>query len=356
MGGLRLLGEGCSFFVDGWNLFDTFLVVTAITDFAVLQHLSDRSSLDMFVALRFLRLVRLARMVRLLRFFKEMWLLVSGLIDAMRTTLAWAWLIIGLITYVVAILTTRLFGQRHGDVGTVFRSMYTLFCVMTTEGWVKIARETMEVEPWAWIVFVGFLCVTTFAVMNVVVAIIVQKTLERANSRQDELMTKKGEKEKRACQKVKHLFTVADTDNDGELTRKEFMESLQKKEVQQYLHEINIDVRSAESLFDILDYDESGSLDASEFMDGVMSARGEAKAKDVLAMTCDIWKAEKKGLAAVASLKDHGEECLGQLDDTVWLLGEDLRNLEKCMQQQESRSPNTPGGRKTWRKSVTHMH
>merc|ERR1712139_124169 len=56
---------------------------------------------------------------------------------------------------------------------------------------------------------------------------------------------------------------------------------------------MGIDMRSAEGLFDILDYDDSGSLDVTEFMEGCMRARGGAKAKDVLAMQCDLWRTQE---------------------------------------------------------------
>jgi len=83
-------------------------------------------------------------------------------------------------------------------------------------------------------------------------------------------------------------------DGDGELTQVEFLQSLENPSVIQHLHEVDVDVRQAENLFDILDFDESGSLNAEEFIEGLMTARGEAKAKEVLAVQCDMWKVERK--------------------------------------------------------------
>ena len=53
-------------------------------------------------------------------------------------------------------------------------------------------------------------------------------------------------------------------------------------EIIKALFEVGIDVKQAQQLFDILDYDESGELDAQEFIHGILRARGEAKAKDIL--------------------------------------------------------------------------
>merc|ERR1719171_1343710 len=59
------------------------------------------------------------------------------------------------------------------------------------------------------------------------------------------------------------------------------------------LHAVEIDLRSAEGLFDIMDYDDSGHLDAKEFIEGCMRARGDAKAKDILAVQCDLWRTQE---------------------------------------------------------------
>merc|ERR1719487_2095589 len=89
------------------------------------------------------------------------------------------------------------------------------------------------------------------------------------------------------------VFQLADADGNSELTKMEFTAALQDKEVRRNLHDVGIDLRSAEGLFDILDYDMSGDLDIKEFIDGCMRARGDAKAKDVLAAQCDLWRTQQ---------------------------------------------------------------
>ena len=93
-----------------------------------------------------------------------------------------------LLVYTFGIFATRMIGQeQRGDpeirkyFGTVPRSMFTLFQVTTTEGWATIARKAMERQPWTESFFLFYLYVTTFAVMNVVVAVIVENTLDQAS-------------------------------------------------------------------------------------------------------------------------------------------------------------------------------
>jgi len=58
--------------------------------------------------------VRLARAVRLLPSFKEMWLLLRGLTDSLRTLL-WTLVIIIGVLYIFAIAATEIVGQNDDD-------------------------------------------------------------------------------------------------------------------------------------------------------------------------------------------------------------------------------------------------
>ncbi|MEN8720014.1 MAG: ion transporter, partial [Oceanococcaceae bacterium] len=65
--------------------------------------------------------------------------------------------------------------ETHPDwFGTLGASFYSLFQIMTLESWsMGIARPVMEVHPWAWAFFVPFILVSTFTVLNLFIAIMV---------------------------------------------------------------------------------------------------------------------------------------------------------------------------------------
>jgi voltage-gated sodium channel len=48
----------------------------------------------------------------------------------------------------------------------------TLFQIMTFDGWPDIARQVMKVYPWAWLPFVVFVIITSFVVVNLIIAVI----------------------------------------------------------------------------------------------------------------------------------------------------------------------------------------
>jgi len=360
--GLRMYVHKSYFWypLQGWNLFDFILVTTAVVDllvsFAVMAGARDDDSgiMSIFLSLRTLKIARIIRPLRLLRFFKELWLLFSGVLSSIRT-LCWTWILILLTIYVFGIFTTRALGLAFGcqqvdgvspnaslvnvslagvqiaecsaegalmneKFGSVSRSMYTLFQLITTEGWADVARASMVLEPMIWIFFVLFMSLTTFAIMNVVTAVIVENTLLQALDLRQDVMKKLEDEKTQAMNKIFDVFEIADTDGDRTLNKEEFLIALEKPEVKLLLHDVEIDLRNAGILFDILDYDQSGTLDAAEFLDGCMRARGEARAKDVLALQCDLYRTQRYLKDAVERLSDSVEDRFEKLlEDAQWL-------------------------------------
>ena len=71
--------------------------------------------------------------------------------------------------------------------GSVGRSMYSLFQIMTLESWsMGIVRPVMKVYPFAWAFFVTFILVTSFAVMNLFIGIIVDAMQQQSLEDQQE--------------------------------------------------------------------------------------------------------------------------------------------------------------------------
>jgi len=83
--------------------------------------------------------------------------------------------LLSLVFYVSAVMATKLFGEGFPDwFGNIGASLYSLFQIMTLESWsMGIVRPVMESYPLAWLFFVPFILVTTFAVLNLFIAIVV---------------------------------------------------------------------------------------------------------------------------------------------------------------------------------------
>ena len=166
----RLAAEGPAFFRRGWNLFD--FAVIAVTLIPATGNLSV------------LRALRILRVLRLVSVVPQMRKVVEALLHAIPGLGSISSLLL-LVFYVGAVMATRMFGEAFPEwFGSIGASMYSLFQIMTLESWsMGIVRPVMEVFDWAWAFFVPFILLTSFAVLNLFIAVIVDamQTLHTAD-------------------------------------------------------------------------------------------------------------------------------------------------------------------------------
>jgi len=112
--------------------------------------------------------------LRLVTLVPSMKRVIGGLLSALPG-LGSVTAIIGLIFYVSAVIATKLFGAAFPEwFGTLGDSAFTLFQVMTLESWAMgIVRPVMEVFPNAWVFFLIFILASTFTLLNLFIAVIV---------------------------------------------------------------------------------------------------------------------------------------------------------------------------------------
>ncbi|MCR9124976.1 MAG: ion transporter [Rhodobacteraceae bacterium] len=168
---LKLVAYGHRFFRNGWNIFDFVVVGIALVPAA--------QGLSVLRAMRILRVLRVISVAPSLR------RVVEGFVTALPG-MGSVFLLMAIIFYIGAVMATKLFSasfpEWFGDLG---RSAYTLFQIMTLESWsMGIVRPVMEVYPYAWMFFVPFIMVTTFAVVNLLVGLIVN-SMQDAHSAED---------------------------------------------------------------------------------------------------------------------------------------------------------------------------
>lgn len=159
---LRIYAFRGRFFRDPWGVFD--LVVVAIA------WLPASGPLAVLRALRVLRVLRLVSAIPSLRIVVEAML---GALPGMGSIA----LLLGLIFYVFAVMATKLYADALPErFGTLGASMFTLFQLMTLDGWVgDIVGPVIENgHPWALLFFIPFILLATFIVLNLFIGIIVE--------------------------------------------------------------------------------------------------------------------------------------------------------------------------------------
>ncbi|WP_420848783.1 ion transporter [Prauserella marina] len=173
---------GKDFFRDPWNVFDTVVVSIALIP-----------ATGPFAVLRALRILRVLRLVSLVPSMRKV---VAGLLAAVPGMASIAALL-GLVIFVAGVMATKLFGGiAPDDFGGLGTSLFTLFQVMTGEAWPDIAKAIMEEAPLAWIFFVVYILVSSFAVLNLFIAVIVSAMEDQLR---DEM---KAEEERQAAEQL----------------------------------------------------------------------------------------------------------------------------------------------------------
>ena len=163
--GAKFAAYRMSFWRNGWNCFDFIVVGIALAPGAGIWGV--------------LRSLRVLRILRLLTVIPQLRRVVAAFIHAIPG-LSGVVALMAIFYYTFGVLVTSLFGDAFPEwFGSLGRSFYTLFQIMTLESWsMGIVRPVMETFPWAWAVFVPFIIVATFTILNLFIGIIVSTMQE----------------------------------------------------------------------------------------------------------------------------------------------------------------------------------
>jgi voltage-gated sodium channel len=162
---MKLWAERLSFFKSGWNIFD-FLII-GISLFPNSGTVS------------ILRALRIFRVLRLITRLPKLKVIVESVLYSLPS-IGWISLLLLVIFYIFAVLATTLFGTSFEEwFGSIGSSFYTLFQILTLESWsMGIVRPMMEEFPYAYLIFIPFILITSFIVLNVFIGVIVNSMSE----------------------------------------------------------------------------------------------------------------------------------------------------------------------------------
>jgi voltage-gated sodium channel len=148
------------FFRDWWNVFDFAMTVPVLIP-------GVRESTTA------LRVVRLLRVFRIVSALPEMRVLVAGLGRSVAPLLSMGVLVI-LLFYAYGMVGWILFSDHDpANWGSLGQAMLTLFSILTLEGWTTIQDTALEFSSWSWVYFVSFILISSFVLINMVVAVLI---------------------------------------------------------------------------------------------------------------------------------------------------------------------------------------
>ncbi|KAJ3361104.1 Cation channel sperm-associated protein 1 [Allomyces javanicus] len=180
-----------AYFKVGWNIFDFSIVLSSILSFLLPVLLNAAVSFNPKV-IRLLRVFRAFRAIRSLRalraisFLKSLQVLVEALlasIPAMSSILA----LIALALYVFAVIARVIYAKLDPHhFGSLPRSMFWLFSLMTLDDWSKIWIENKDAAPDIFAFLFAFLFLESFVFLNLFVAVIVSN-LDESSKRMERI-------------------------------------------------------------------------------------------------------------------------------------------------------------------------
>lgn len=153
------------FWRSGWNVFDLAVVIIAVIPGS-----------GPWAVLRSLRVLRVLRLLTVIPSLRKV---VAAFLHSIPG-LAGVCAVMSIFFYTAGVLATKLFGPSFPDwFGSLPRSLYSLFQIMTLESWsMGIVRPVMSEFPWAWAFFVPFIIIATFTILNLFIGIIVSTMQE----------------------------------------------------------------------------------------------------------------------------------------------------------------------------------
>lgn len=154
------------FLLDGWNLFDTLVVVGSLIP------------VDNSEAVLLGRLLRIFRVLRLVSVVPELRSLINSLLRAIPK-MGYIALLMFIIFYIFFYIFGAMGSMFFASVdeylwGDVSIAMLTLFRIATFEDWTDVMYATMEAYPFSWIYYLVFIFLTAFVFLNMMVGTVLE--------------------------------------------------------------------------------------------------------------------------------------------------------------------------------------
>jgi len=336
---LRFFVLGISALKDHWVKFDFFLVMTsAITQWIMQPIFAQHKKNDLaFVSvMRTARLARLARSFRLLVKFRQLWMLVRGLLFSAKMVV-YTLITLCIILYVFAAVGVEFIRLDYGyvsgsgnfsleyrvDVEKYFPSlpltMLTLLQFVCMDSIGSIYRPLIQENPSLAVYFVAIILIVAVVFMNIVTAVLVNGALEQAAEDKEMQRSEQEKKKKKLMKQLYDMFARLDEDESGMVDRDELLNATEEDK---YLLNEFMELKDPLEVFDQLDIDGDGSLEIDEFCEGLFEC--------AMSNTPIELKRIDKRIDAMRKHQSHIEVELQTMTDHVMKLTSSVQESLQC--------------------------
>lgn len=291
-----------------WNLFDTTLVMQALYDELAAKFLDTQGqSLSFMRLLRLLKLGKVFRMLRALKAVRELRTMLRSVIESIMS-MFWCMTMFMFFLYIFALIFLQgIVGALQAEVddpglseddllnldmyfGSVSGTMLTLY--MATSGgadWEGFYDIIGVAGIMYQVIFLVYLVFTTFALLNILTGMLVEKVSSQSVGDRDDLVLEWRRKKNSEVEDIKTLCHEMDVNANGLISWAELEQQLQSESAMAFLESLGLKISDAHMFFSILQ-NVSGKpeVDIDMFVEGCMKMKGLASGMDQHALSYQI--------------------------------------------------------------------
>mmetsp|Transcript_43435 Transcript_43435/g.116425 ORF Transcript_43435/g.116425 Transcript_43435/m.116425 type:complete len:296 (+) Transcript_43435:2-889(+) len=234
--------------------------------------------------IQIIRLLRVGRLLRLMFFFPVLRLMLKSLAGAFRV------MFFGMVLVLVVVFVWAVFGvyfihprnaavaeagvydsrcaRCPGAFSSVFDAVVTLTKdLVAQDGWGEIAMPVIEAYPETYIYFFLAYSTVTIAILNLILAVIVDTALEARKDDIHAVARVKREQRSANAKRLQELFSELDVDGNGVLTHAELEKAFEThEEFMDIMTAMDICAHDLDTIFLIMDENGTGDIDHKEFV------------------------------------------------------------------------------------------
>lgn len=320
-------------YVDGYNffrfsnlsgLFDLFVVLAGTLEYLLLVT-AGTSGKGLVSAMRVCRLLRIVRIGRILHLCPELWILVTSLVASMRG-IAYVLLSLMVLLYICCLITTMELANKSDALeeyfGSLDRSLFTHFMVLTLEGYPDVADAAGEVT-WVWYLYIiGFIIISSILVINLVTGIIVEHVCSKNNTKDEDPYFSAAFDLQHFRELFIELYSAAGFPPDQEVGLEEFTRIFQSEAIRDGMNALDICLTVDErELFKILDGTGAGKVTVENLIAGLMRLQGSKFMRQSVFTqgdaTSNSLKVKKRFERARAEVCNYSESVCTALEDKL---------------------------------------
>jgi len=160
---------------------------------------------------------------------------------------------------------------------SVFQSMLTFTQhILAGDSWGTVNLPIIDKNPWAGIILIGALVTINLGVLNLILAVIVDRAAEARLRDAEFHLKEKALEAKRNDAKLRRLFHAMDEDKSGALSVDELLKGYDSHvEFRNAFALMGIAREDIETAAGVMDTDQSGQIDAEEFVDNIHKMKSQ---------------------------------------------------------------------------------